>query len=408
MIKSLGFLLLLSTASISAVAQSDFRAGYIVQAAGDTVSGLVAYQGAQRSALLCRFRSDAQAAVVEYQPEQLRGYGFKQGTKYLSQPTPAAPARAAFFEILASGKVSLLTLVDSDDQRHFYVQSEAASVVELIQKDTIVSKSSPSGVQKVKVRSYPFRNVLNTTLAGCPAVQAQLGRAELVESQLTKLVNSYNNCATGAPAQVAAPRAGRFKAGLLVGAQRSAFTFNDEGEEKMSSTVGPLMGIGLDFAPARFNEKLSMRVEGLYSKQSTELQYTRPGSGPFLTQRAQRNLEVDVTSLHLVALLRYARATGAIRPFIQAGPQLAAHIKSNAVLTTTYDVASPPAPSSREIDLRPSNFGGVLGAGLLLPAGKVGTFQLEARLDMMDSLSESGILSGATTTSVLVGYTIGK
>ncbi|WP_188547218.1 outer membrane beta-barrel protein [Hymenobacter qilianensis] len=406
--KSLGFLLLLSTVSMSAVAQSDFRVGYIVQSAGDTVSGLIAYQGAQRSALSCRFRTDGQAAVVDYQPEQLRGYGFKQGAKYMSQPLPAAPARATFLEILAFGKVALLTSVDSDDQRHFYVKKDAAPVVELIQKDTIVSKSSPSGVQKVKVRSYPFRSVLNSTLDGCPAVQAQLGRAELVESQLTRLVNSYNNCATGSTAQVVAPRTGRFKAGLLAGAQRGAFTFNDEGEEKLSSTVGPIMGFGFDFAPSRFNEKLSMRVEGLYSKQSTELQYTRPGSGPFLTQRAQRNLVVEATSLHLVALLRYARTTGAIRPFIQVGPQLAAHIKRNAVLTTTYDVASPPAPSSREIELRPSNFGGVLGAGLLLPAGKAGTFQLEARLDKMDSLSESGILSGATTTSVLVGYTIGK
>jgi hypothetical protein len=413
MLKSLRFLLLLSTISTTAAAQSDFRAGYIVQAAGDTVPGQVAYQGAQRSALQCRFRPNAQATPVEYKPEQLRGYGFKQGAHYQSKALTTNPPRTAFFEVLASGKVSLLTFVDNGDRRRYYIQKEAAQVIELIQKDTLIENSGISSTQSTKVRSYPFRSVLATSFADCPATQAQLSRIELAESQLTKAVNSYNNCISGATTVEAttveaAPRATRFQSGLLFGVQRSNFVIDDSGDEKINSAVGPMLGLGMSIRPARFNEKLSLRLEGLYVKQKADAEYTRSGFGIYNISKAQRRLEVDVTALRLVTMVRYAKAAGAIRPFVQVGPQAAAHLDKSATITNTYNVESPPAPSVQELEVRSGRFGGVLGGGLLLLTQNAGTFQLEARLDWLDSQTASGRISGSTTTSILLGYSFGK
>jgi hypothetical protein len=145
-------------------------------------------------------------------------------------------------------------------------------------------------------------------------------------------------------------------------------------------------------------------MEGMFAKQVTDGRYIRPA---LIYKEAQRRLEVDITSARFVAMFRYARTTGTIKPFVQAGPQVTAHLKKSGMLTNSYDMPSAPAPTKEELEIRSGGFGGVVGAGLLLPTEK-GVFQVEARLDLMDSLTASGRLAGPTVVSVLVGYTIGR
>ena len=92
MFKRLGALLLpLLAVSGEALAQTDFRPGYIIQLAGDTVRGEIDNRSAVRNATECRFR---QGTVRELAPAELLGYGLT-GTKVYRTRTVTVPDSAA-------------------------------------------------------------------------------------------------------------------------------------------------------------------------------------------------------------------------------------------------------------------------------------------------------------------------
>jgi hypothetical protein len=74
----------------TAQAQKNFRPGYVVQPAGDTLRGEVDARGGQRMASLCLFRSTASAQPKNYAPADLKAYGLSKGASYESCPMPAA------------------------------------------------------------------------------------------------------------------------------------------------------------------------------------------------------------------------------------------------------------------------------------------------------------------------------
>lgn len=81
MLKNLLFTLALSV-SLKAAAQTNFRPGYVVLPAGDTLRGEVDARGPQRSARQIRFRPTPDGPVQRYLPAGLRGYGLRKGPTY--------------------------------------------------------------------------------------------------------------------------------------------------------------------------------------------------------------------------------------------------------------------------------------------------------------------------------------
>jgi hypothetical protein len=92
--------------SISSLAQTDFRRGFIIEMSGDTLIGEVNYQGDIRISREIQFRN--QNLDVVYRPFEILGYKFDDGRYFVSRMSvSAADTTAIFAEYLVKGEKDL-------------------------------------------------------------------------------------------------------------------------------------------------------------------------------------------------------------------------------------------------------------------------------------------------------------
>ncbi|SNR41194.1 porin family protein [Hymenobacter mucosus] len=400
----IGALLLMS---VPALPQTNFKPGYVLPLSGDTLRGQVDSRGERRNATVCRFRPSSDAAVTEYTPAQLRGYGFTSGREYQSQTLPTAGKTQVFVQALVVGKTSLYRYADQDDTEFYYAQAApGTALLPLVQSDTTVVEYNQQthAETKTRTRVYPFRNVLWTIMADCPAVQTTLTRTELAESQLVKVFSAYNVCKGGEQRVTQRPKT-RLRFAVLGGGYQADVDFNGNIEKELHSSMRPSYGIGIQLHPGSFNQHLSIVAQAIYVEQEYSAAYTGTGS---LGSGYERTLQVNLSSVRVPLLLRYSLTRGPVRPYIQGGGVFAVHTKHEGQETDYYPRFSSQVTTT-PLDLRAYGTGLTVGLGVLISTGQAGDINLEARLDSFDSTSQSsGLLSGARGLSLLAGYTFGK
>jgi hypothetical protein len=98
------FLLLISLPG--AIAQSDFREGYLVSLENDTIYGQVDYRPNSNENETIRFRQGEK--VTKYFPKQISGFGYLNDIYFTSRV-----ADHLFAEVLVSGELSLYKYKDA-------------------------------------------------------------------------------------------------------------------------------------------------------------------------------------------------------------------------------------------------------------------------------------------------------
>jgi hypothetical protein len=110
--KHIVFLVAMFTAAGHSLAQADFRPGFIVNNAGDTLRGWIDYRSGGKNFRICSFKKEEGREPVDYSPADIRGYGFANDKRHLSRmvETPGKVKETVFLEILVSGKATLYKL----------------------------------------------------------------------------------------------------------------------------------------------------------------------------------------------------------------------------------------------------------------------------------------------------------
>ncbi|MCB2406843.1 outer membrane beta-barrel protein [Hymenobacter lucidus] len=409
--KSVLFIGLLFSSS-AAFAQANFRPGYILPLTGDTVRGSIDYQGELRNSLLCRFRPTAEAAVVEYQPAQLRGYGFSTGRDLQSRQLPGTAAKQAFLQTLVLGKASLYHSINDKDKDLYYAGAGTTGPLEaLIQQDSTQSGNDAQRYTTLQqVRTYPFRNVLWKLMADCPSVQAKLVRLELKEAALIKTFEAYNACgADGKPQYVVKKQTSKLRFAALGGMQQSSLTYVNKGDHQVKSSLQPVLGIGLALQPGRFNPRLSLQVQALYLQQTFNDKIQTLGDGLYANEYVTREINVSITSVRVPAMLRYTFLTTGIQPYLQGGGAFSINVNGEGTRRTTGSRFN--VDETQKVELRPTNMSVLAGVGVAKDMGP-GRLSLEVRVDFLDGTSSvasgENRLSGSRNIALLAGYTFGR
>jgi len=412
-----GLGVLLAIDSLPAQAQADFRPGYLVRPAGDTVRGQVNYRGAHRGAQQCLFRATGEQATTTWLPAQLKGYGLLSGERFSSQltplPTPPAspgspvpgpgePARQLFLEVLADGPASLLSRKDDAGQEHFYVQKAgAAQPTELVQVRQQVPDGAGSREQVLPV----YRGVLTEQFADCPAILLSISKTEFKASALTAAVGRYNECRQ--PGQVAPPSPKRAEVSLevLVGGQASRTTYDfPAGSVKLPANWAPEVGVGLSLGRRLLRQKLTFRAELHYVRQVAEGSASE--TNYFGTTQTYA-LRFATAYLRLPILVRYAIPGTRVRPFAEVGASINYAPSIDAQRRPTNGGSSGgdwqplvPGQVGPGNPFREYEFGLVAGLGVQFP-GLLGGHSL-ALLGRAEQ-SNGFLLIGGYNTSVLRG-----
>lgn len=107
-------------------AQTDFRPGFIVNTAGDTLKGKVDFRVDLILKNICRFE-DAAGSITEYTPDQLQSYRFESGRYYVSK---TVGGRHVFLEFLIDGALDVFYNKDSNGE-HYYLEKDDVPLAEI-------------------------------------------------------------------------------------------------------------------------------------------------------------------------------------------------------------------------------------------------------------------------------------
>ncbi|OGX82773.1 porin family protein [Hymenobacter coccineus] len=328
-------------------AQADFRPGYLVQPAGDTVRGEIDYRDARASATQCRFRPSAGAPATVFQPADLRAYGLPGERKHYHSLTPVGAPQPAFLEVLVSGPANLYVLRTADRADHYYVATETFPLAELVHRKVMQEQASIMQEQNI------YRTTLAQALVGCPVAQAQLPTLRYTAAELARAVTTYNNCQappeTVTAADIAAaggtPRGPRARLGIVLGAEQTImhvrFTdmYGSQHELSFSPKVVPIGGLSLSVPLAALSRKLSLETALLYES----IHYDQAFGNAYSS--ASDRYTFDMAYLRLPLLVRYTYPTGHVRPFVEAGPVLAYALQLNNSLVKSDNQGNASKPA---------------------------------------------------------------
>ncbi|WP_167851957.1 porin family protein [Hymenobacter elongatus] len=295
----------------------------------------------------------------------------------------------------------------------YYVRKNAEGLQALIQRDTTVSRFSPQSQQQTTVRErhYPFRTVLWAKMADCPAAQVLVQAMELKESQLVKAVAAYNACA-GNQVQYTQPiRASRVRFSVLaLGHAAWAILPGLDGSKIVSSDKLPSGGVGLDFAPAFLNPKLTLHLQVLYFQQLFSSESVLASSPSLNGTDVQERVRLELNAIQIPALVRYTYPKGAVRPYFQVGPMLSLHTHAKAQRYFSYKTTTGATNTYADmIELRGYTLGLTAGAGVAVPVSQGAVLSLEVRGEGTDGISATaGRIPGKRGVSIVAGFTFGK
>ncbi len=317
--------LLLIWASENCFSQTDFRRGYVITNAKDTLFGLVDYREGAKAYKTCAFKKSKNLNEFIYEPSGIIGYGFDDDKYFQSREifTKGQSSEAVFLEVIVKGLVSLYKF-----ENIFFVEKDNNGLQQLIneREETIVN-----GITRVKNTNQHIVT-LNMLLYDCSEISAKVQRIGLDEKALTKLITEYNNC-QGDSSIIFKAKKPWVKAliGITGGVNNSQLNYDPSlgyahltGEFEASTS--PIVGASLDILSPRINERLSFQshiffLTSQYYKYSffqtnfsTEINY----------------VTIELQQLKIPIGFRYIFPTRSLTPYFGLGLSSTVHLSTSS------------------------------------------------------------------------------
>ncbi len=248
------FIVLSVTVSFSALAQGDFRPGYIIKNNRDSVPGLVDYRGMKSNAKYCFFKESKKSGKQKFSPEDLEAYGFINDKRFESKLLKVNDKleKKFFIEVLIKGSISLYLHKDV-----FYIKKDA--LIKLTKNEEREIQTDEGRFSK---ENKEYVGLLNIAISDC-GLSANATRYD--QRELTNLIQNYNRCKGGAG--LAYKRNlpwTKFDFQLFTGFSTSNLKvdgFEDDAFRISRTIIG---GGSIDISSPRINSKFSFSVETWY------------------------------------------------------------------------------------------------------------------------------------------------
>lgn len=334
------FIFLIISVSVTqlAVAQNEFREGFIVTESMDTIYGLVSYNDALEGKKYCIFKKSEGSPEQIFKASDLFGYGFVDDRQYESKIIEVGEneKEEIFLQVLVKGDISLYR----DYKRYFAEKG-----------DTISYELSNEYLEKIKygvvhnVKSNRYVAMLRLLMTDCEEVQNKIHRTPYREKSLTELVTSYNNCIDDPSGDFSSvvykenKKWIQLDLGLFAGVNFSKLDFaaqdlaNSYLTEQPYKDVSPLIGSYLEIGFPRINERLSLQTGIHYvpvKYSSSSFHYTG-----YATQYNDVSIALD--QLKIPVGIKFSMISNSLEPYINLGYSRTIYINSSSLYYNEND-----------------------------------------------------------------------
>lgn len=316
-------------------AQGEYRPGYLVTTAQDTLRGFIEYRW-NRSPQKISFRATLEGADRIYTPLDIRAFSVV-GDRYQS----------AIVQIETS-PVSLANMSDTSVPQ---LETDTAFIREVITGERSLYRHYPEGA-KGKNLFYisnngqwellvhkPFKQVqggavrvannnryisqLSSYLQGCPTIQKKTRKLRYEEKSIERLFLAYYACTTTKPAYENDTKKYLLEAGILAGGINTSLDFKTNGvysplaHTSFSRDFSVGGGLFLDVIRRRNEGKWSLNNELLYTSYKTEGVFYFRNTSEENYERSRCLLEYSYLKLN--TMIRFKYPVGSVYLFANVG-----------------------------------------------------------------------------------------
>jgi len=173
--------------------QSDFRPGFIMPKANDSIGGLIDYRNDRKNSEHCVYRDNSKSSVT-YNPFEIYGYRFTEGkfyiSKYIRKNGRIIPS---FVEYLVKGKKNLYYKRDEAGS-HFLIDYSNDTVIEIVYKVDHIYRDGVEFIGDTKTHQA----YLKAYFQDCPALSKEIETIKVPNiSNLVSLTKEYHHLTYG-------------------------------------------------------------------------------------------------------------------------------------------------------------------------------------------------------------------
>ena len=160
--KRIFYILTFLIINIPSYCQSDFRPGFYITNQGDTIFGMIDYQGDISNGKTCHFKKDLNSNTIEFLPGSILSYRYTDGKYYVSRQLPNdSSKRYVFMEFLIYGKASVYYHRNAAKE-YFFIEKNGEIMEmnnnEVFEYNDVGRKFSKNTNQYIGVLKYYFRD----------------------------------------------------------------------------------------------------------------------------------------------------------------------------------------------------------------------------------------------------------
>ena len=194
-------------------AQSQYARGYIINAQGAKIKGLILDQSFWNLSRSVSFKRYAGSEVTVFKPDQIKGFMMNEDQLFRSEETKVyvpgygEEVMRRFFRVLVDGKASLYAMDFHEGVAPFFVGRDTGGVREMRQisgathstvaslgaLDTVIIERTADETHFHLV-SQMYRLTLDSMMRDCGESASLATRAVLSQMSLKRLVKGYNAC----------------------------------------------------------------------------------------------------------------------------------------------------------------------------------------------------------------------
>lgn len=303
-----------------AMAQSDYRPGFVITLNHDSVPGLVSFRDGGKSHDLCHFKTSGSEQRTTYTPNEITCYGFTGDKRFESKTIKTGDKEESYFlEVVATGKVTLYQMRD-----RYWVQKEKGALIEL------ENNIKDQYVDGQRVMRYDNKHIatLNMLFADCPKMANSMRNLRLDKRSLTTATNQYNKCVGAAVVFQEEKPWVQFDFGAGGGMNFSTLEYT--GSPAVAGVIlgttksnAFMFGVTLDAISPRVSERLAVTTAAYYSS----IDYVTKSN------YATRNdyLKIDLDQVKVPIGIKYLFTGRRIVPYLNAGASFTFNVKSKEI-----------------------------------------------------------------------------
>lgn len=394
--KRLILLIILICIAEFSFSQTDYRKGYVITNARDTLFGLVDYREKAKAYKTCDFKVSKGQNTITYEPGNIIGYGFENDKFFQSREISIKnqQSQVVFLEVIVRGLVSLYKYEGT-----YFIEKGNDGLQQLINETKEVFIDG----KRVLKNTNQHIGTINILVFDCAETRERVQKIRLDERALTKLIEDYNQC-KGEPSITFKANKPWTKAiiGVTGGPNISRLNFESNpgyghlaGNFEVSKS--PMIGVSFDILSPRLSERISFHSDFFYltSKYYNYNLYNSSSS-------VERNyVTIELQQLKVPIGIRYTFPERKFTPYFNAGISGTIHLSSNSKWAQELESNSIVNTNENEaLAIKNKQFGLWGGCGLLKSVNNKLNVFLELRYEQTDGIAPSSVDSQGLTSKI--------